>query len=87
MAEHGVTTFDLQRGVTTFKERFARGGRPLAEMRIAKSTWRCLATATQDFARRGVAKAGRLIGEISHGARRVNDRESESNAVIPGAVP
>jgi len=64
MAEHGVSTFDHQRGVTTFKERFATGGRPLAEMRIAKPTWRCLATATQDLARRGVAKAGRLTGRF-----------------------
>jgi CelD/BcsL family acetyltransferase involved in cellulose biosynthesis len=61
MAEQGVTVFDHQRGATTFKERFATGTHPLAEIRIVKPTLRYLATTTGDLARRATGKAVRLI--------------------------
>ena len=63
MAEQGVTLFDHQRGVTTFKERFATGEHPLAEIRIVKPTFRYLATRMGDLARRATAKAGATYPE------------------------
>ena len=67
MAEQGVTLFDHQRGVTTFKERFATGEHPLAEIRIVKPTFRYLATRMGDLARRANAKLARRIRKASPG--------------------
>ena len=58
MAEQGVTLFDHQRGVTTFKERFATGEHPLAEIRIVKPTLRYLATTTGDLVEAGHREGG-----------------------------
>ncbi|MBV8310606.1 MAG: GNAT family N-acetyltransferase, partial [Planctomycetaceae bacterium] len=69
MAEQGVTLFDHQTGLTTFKQRFATGEHPLAELRIVKPTLRYLATASGDLVRRATAKAARLIKEASPGGK------------------
>jgi CelD/BcsL family acetyltransferase involved in cellulose biosynthesis len=61
MAQEGVTLFDHQTGLTTFKERFATGERLLAELQIIKPTFRYLATTTADLVRRATKKAARLI--------------------------
>jgi CelD/BcsL family acetyltransferase involved in cellulose biosynthesis len=61
MAEQGVTLFDHQTGMTTFKERFSTGEHPLAELRVVKPTFRYLATKSGDLVRRAISKAARLI--------------------------
>jgi len=65
MAEQGVTLFDQQSGTSGFKERFATGEHPLAEMRVARPTLRHMATATVDLARRGTAKLVRRLKKPS----------------------
>ena len=66
MAERGVTLFDHQKGVTTFKERFATGEHRLAEIRIVRPTFRYLASKAGDLMLRATAKAARLIKKSWH---------------------
>ena len=80
MAEQGVTLFDHQRGVTTFKQRFATGEHPLAEMRVVKPTLRYLTTTTSDLARRATTKAARLIKRSLPGGRTLPE-------TAPASVP
>ena len=82
MAERGVTLFDHQRGVTTFKERFATGVQPLAEMTIAKPSLRYLANTTGEFVGRATAKVSRFVkgslrsGRASDGTSRASHPQS-----------
>ena len=69
MAEQGVTLFDQLSGASGFKERFATGVHPLAQMRIVKPTLRHLAARTEDLARRAKAKAARLVKGSLPGGR------------------
>lgn len=67
LAGRGIVCYDHLAGINSFKARFATGKQPLAEMRIAKPTFRYLATRTRDLVRRVTAKAARLIKESFHG--------------------
>ncbi len=72
MAEQGVTLFDHQAGKTTFKERFATGEHPLAELRVAKPNLRYAATTVADLAKRAAAK-------LAHHAKRLSPAGLQSD--------
>ena len=61
MVEQGVTTFDHQRGLTSFKERFATGEHLLTEIRITKPTLRYLASTMGELAKRATVKVGATL--------------------------
>ena len=61
LAERGIVCYDHLPGVNAFKQRFATGERPLAELRIVKPTLRYLTTRTGNVAIRATAKAARVI--------------------------
>ena len=84
LAVQGVTLFDHQRGVTTFKERFATGEHPLAEIRIVKPNFRYLAATTADLVRRATAKVERLIKRSSPGRQPLP--KAAPTSVPPGPV-
>ncbi len=70
LARRDIVGYDHLAGPNSFKERFATGEHPLAEIRIVKRNLRYLSTTIGNLARRATAKfARRLKGSSPDGSR------------------